>query len=59
MVPQNYPFAALSRTFRALWRPSKIGTGKCCHAFVCTRGLHEDCIGNNTFNSNEEVEAFA
>ena len=26
MVPQNCPYAALSRTFRVLSRPSRIGT---------------------------------
>ena len=47
MVPQNYPCTALSLTFRALTRPSRIGTGNMimfsCAYFVkriYTRGLY-------------------
>ena len=38
MVPQNCPYATLSRTFRALSRPSRIGTGNYDHVFVCIFG---------------------
>ena len=61
MIPRNCPFAALSRTFRALSRPSRIGIGKWYHVFVwiCrTKGLYGDRIGNITYISNAEVEAF-
>ena len=56
MVPQNCPYAALSRTFRALSRPSRIGTGNYDHVFVFifpNKDLQEDCI------KNKEVEAFS
>ena len=35
MVPENCPYAALSRTFRALSRPSRIGTRDYDQVFVC------------------------
>ena len=35
MVPENCPYAALSRTFRALSRPSRIGTWDYDQVFVC------------------------
>ena len=35
MVPENCPYAALSRTFRALPRPSRIGTWDNDQVFVC------------------------
>ena len=35
MVPENCPYAALSRTFRALSRPSWIGTWDYDQVFVC------------------------
>ena len=35
MVPKNCPYAALSRTFRALSRPSRIGTWDFDKVFVC------------------------
>ena len=35
MVPENCPYAALSRTFRALSRPSRIGTWDNDQVFVC------------------------
>ena len=35
MVPENCPYAALSRTFRALSRPSRIGTWDYDRVFVC------------------------
>ena len=56
MVTQNCPYAAVSRTFRALSRPSRIGTGNYDHVFVCifrNKDLQEDCI------KNREVQAFA
>ena len=54
-VAKNYGSLKLPfrRPFANLSRPSKIGTGKCSHVFVCifrTEGLHEDCIGNINFN---------
>ena len=35
MVPENCPYAALSRTFRTLSRPSRIGTWDYDRVFVC------------------------
>ena len=35
LVPENCPYAALSRTFRALSRPSRIGTRDYDQVFVC------------------------
>jgi hypothetical protein len=35
MVPESCPYAALSRTFRALSRPSRIGTWDYDQVFVC------------------------
>jgi hypothetical protein len=35
MVPENCPYAALSRTFRTLSRPSRIGTWDYDKVFVC------------------------
>ena len=35
MVPENCPYAALSRTFRALSRPSRIGTWDYDRVLVC------------------------
>ena len=35
LVPQNCPYAALSRTLRALSRCSKINTWNYDHVFVC------------------------
>ena len=35
MVPETCPYTALSRTFRALSHPSRIGTWDCDQVFVC------------------------
>jgi len=35
MVPENCPYAALSRTFRVFSRPSRIGTWDYDQVFVC------------------------
>jgi len=35
MVPEDCPYAALSRTFRTLSRPSRIGTRDYDQVFVC------------------------
>ena len=49
MVPQNCPYAALSRTLRALSRCSKINTWNHDHVFVCifrTKDVKGHCIQN-------------
>ena len=48
-VPQNCPYAALSRTLRALSRCSKINTWNHDHVFVCifrTKDVKGHCIQN-------------
>ena len=54
MVLQNCPYTALSRTFRALARPSRIGIGNMimlsCAYFV--KNTQDDCIKNITSYRN-------